>query len=75
MSTFQKVRHVLQLWNIIRAVSTILLQEGEDVVELSARMCRVEFRQFAVNGSPSTDLFLCIFDSWDLFSTAMRFGA
>lgn len=56
----QEVRNILQLWNVILAVSTVVDEQREDVVVLSTRMGCVEFGQVSENDTPGLDFCLSV---------------
>lgn len=66
--TFQKVRNILELWNVAVAVAAVLLQQREYVVEFAAGVCRVECRQLIVDGSPRINFLLRVFNTGNLFT-------
>ena len=50
--TFKEIGDVLQLRNVVLTEATVVDQQWEDVIELAARMRRVEFCQLSENGAP-----------------------
>lgn len=65
----KEVGDILQLGDVVGAVAAVLLQKGQDVVELGTRVLRIESRQLGVDNTPSGDLLLRVFHSGNLLST------
>ena len=54
--TFQKVRDILELWDWALTVAAVLLQQGQDVVELAAGVSGEQLLQIGVDGLPGGHL-------------------
>ena len=51
-STLEEVGHFLKLWDVAQAVVAVVNEQREHVVELSARVRRVEPREFTEHSVP-----------------------
>ena len=72
MRTVEKVGNVLQLGNVVLPVAAVLDEQREHVIELAARVSRVQCRQLPVDGAPRLDLVVRVLHSRDRL-TAGRF--
>ncbi len=72
--TLQKQRDVLQLGNVVLGVATVLLQEGDDMVELFACVSREQILQTRVDSLPSLGLLLRVFHFWNRLATENKKG-
>lgn len=59
--TFQEIRNVLQLRNVVFAIAAILDQQREHVVMLAARMCLVQLCNVAEHNAPCIRFLLRVF--------------
>jgi len=50
--TFEEIWNILQLWNIVFAIAAVVDQQRKHIIELLARMRRVEFSQLAKHSAP-----------------------
>lgn len=50
--TLQKPGDILQLWDVVWIVTTVVLQKWKHVVELFTGVSRIQFGQFIVDCSP-----------------------
>lgn len=67
----KKVGNVLELRDVVLPVAAVFHQQREGVVELLARVSRIQFGQLPVDGSPRLGLFLGVTDSRDRLATAI----
>lgn len=73
-AVLEETRHLFQLWNIRVAVTTVLLQQREHVLMLTARMGLVELGQLAIHCAPAFDFRGCVVDMRDLLTSAVDLG-
>lgn len=70
--TFQKVRHVFQLWNVVFPIAAIFNHQWKYVIVFSASMRWVEFGEFTKHYTPSLSFLFGVFDSWNRLATVNK---
>lgn len=67
--TLQEAGDVIQLWDVVRPVAAVLLQQGEHPVVLAAGVGRVQGLQLREDFAPGEPFFLCVLHSRDDLAT------
>lgn len=70
--TLQEAGHVLQLWDVVRPVAAVFLQQGEDAVVFAAGVSRVQSLQLLEHFAPCDPLSLCVLHPRDGLATGIQ---
>lgn len=70
--TLQEAGHVLQLWDVVRPVAAVFLQQGEDAVVFAAGVSRVQSLQLLEHFAPCHPFSLCVLHPRDDLATGIK---